>query len=188
MLLAHELVRGAILEGDTLLPDAVVDLSDVVEAVRAQRARTPHAPGEGLPTPQRAFLPWETAVFEHPVEGAAARRRNLYASQRRLDAGGYRLEFTVVDVGLTGEELEVAYYGACSVLLDAAGAMVRFERDMQPDQHEVLVEDGQLLEMVFPVLVANHLWNMGVLGEEEIEVMRTDELALSGAFGAAAQA
>lgn len=188
MLLAHELIRNAMLDGDTMVPDVVVDLSDVEEAVRSNRAKLPHAPGDRLPKPAGAYMPWESAVYEHPLEGEEARRRNIYASQARSAEGLYRITLTVVDMGLADEELEVSYYGACSVTLNELGVLVAFERDEEGDAGETLVADGQLLEMVFPVLIANHLVNTGVMGPGSVTVVQREQpdyySALAGLLGA----
>lgn len=167
MLLAHELVRNAAMDGGVPVPDVVVDLSDVEEAVRSSRKVTCFAPGERLPRPAGSHMPWESAVYEHPLESEYVRRRNIYASQERSEEGLYRLTMSVIDMGLVGDELDIAYYGACRVLLDEHGIMSGFERDRSGDPHEVLVDDGELLEMVFPVLVANHLVNAGVLRTDD---------------------
>lgn len=188
MLLAHELIRNAMLDGETMVPDVVVDLSDVEEAVRSNRAKLPHAPGDRLPKPAGAHMPWESAVYEHPLEGEAARCRNIYASQARSAEGLYRITLTVVDMGLAGEELEVSYYGACSVTLNEQGVMVAFERDEGGDAGETLVSDGQLLEMVFPVLIANHLVNTGVMGPDHVDVVSGENTILSNSLGQALSA
>lgn len=188
MLLAHELVRNAALDGDMPVPDVVVDLSDVEEAVRSNRAKACFAPGERLPKPEGSFMPWESAVYEHPLEAEHVRRRNIYASQERSGDGLYRLTMTVIDMGLVGEELDVAYYGACSVLLDENGSLAGFERDRSGDPHEVQVDDGQLLEMVFPVLVANHLMNTGVISPDDGDVIPSDDLVFSASLGRVLQA
>jgi len=188
MLLAHELVRYAVLAGDSMVPSVVVNLADVEEAVRVNRARTPHAPGDRLPTPEGAQMPWESAVYEHAVEGDERRRRNIYASQERLADGRFRITLSVIDMGLVGGGLEFAYYGACSVFLDERGVYCGFERGESSDEHEVLVGDGRLLEMVFPVLIANHLLNTGVLGASDVDVVSSEDLVFSGALGQALSA
>lgn len=182
MLLAHDLIRGAVAEGDTMVPDAVVDLSEVEEAVRASRAKLPHAPGDRLPTPEYAHMPWESAVYEHPLEGETVKRRNIYASQERSEDGRVRITFSVVDMGLVRDELDIAYYGGCRVLLNERGMLAAFERDEIADEHEVLIADGQLLEMVFPALVANHLLNTGRVAASQMSVMTSQALGLSGSF------
>lgn len=188
MLLAHELVRSAALDGDTMVPSVVIDLSDVEEAVRANRAKTPHAPGDRLPTPEGAQMPWESAVYEHPLEGDAARRRNIYASQERSEDGRFRITFSVIDMGLAGDEVEFAYYGACNVFLNESGIYSGFERDASSDEHEVLVEDGQLLEMILPALIANHLLNTGVLDADDVDVVPSEDTLFTGVLGQALSA
>ena len=180
--LLEKFIRGAVAEGDTVVPDAVVDLSEVAEAVRSNRAKLPHAPGDHLPTPEYAHMPWESAVYEHPLEGEAVRRRNIYASQERSEDGRVRITFSVVDMGLVKDELIIAYYGACRVLLNERGVMASFERDEVADEHEVLVADGQLLELVFPALVANHLLNTGRVTAGAMSILTSDALAFSGSF------
>lgn len=179
MLLAHELVRNAAMDGGAPVPDVVVDLSDVEEAVRSNRKVTLFAPGERLPRPAGSQMPWASAVYEHPLEAEHVRRRNIYASQERSEEGHYRLTMSVIDMGLDGEELAISYYGACSVLLDENGVMAGFERDRSSDPHEVQVDDGELLEMIFPVLVANHLVNKGAISPTDAEIIASDKLIFS---------
>ncbi len=186
MLLAHDLVFNAAVDGDMPIPDVIVDVSDVEEIVRLSRAKLPHAPGDNLPAPEASHMPWESAVYEHPVEGEYVRRRNIYASQERSDDGQYHLTMTVIDIGLLDDQLEVAYYGACNLTLDPEGVLAGFERGPVDDDHEVQVDDGQLLEMLFPVLVANHLMNTGVIGAED--VVPSDQVVYSNSLGQAIQA
>lgn len=164
MLLAHELVFNAAVDGDMPIPDVIVDVSDVEEIVRLSRAKLPHAPGDNLPAPEASHMPWESAVYEHPLEGEHGGRRNIYASQENSIDGQYHLTMTVVDMAVVDDQLDVTYYGACTVALSADGVLVGYERGPNGDAHEVPIEDGALLEMLLPALVANHLVNTGVVG------------------------
>jgi len=170
--LALELFQQALAEGRPT-PDAVIDLTSVSAQVAAARARLPHAPGERLPRPKASQLPWPTAVYEYLVDEAPEPRcRHVLASQARLGDGSYVITMAVVDIVVAGDEVRVANYGGCNVHLEPDGAPSRLERIAEPgDESVVAVGDGELMEMLFPALMANHLLNTGVVSEDALEVI-----------------
>ena len=156
-------------------PDAVIDLTTVVEVVREQRVEEAQAPGVGLPTRPASHCLHETTLYEHPLEEDPRALRVMFASQEAGGEGGFEVDVSILDVYPQEDaSVSITYYGRGMLSLSSEGRLVTLTQMVDPNaEHVVRVEPGEFLEMVFPLLVANHLMHEG-------DVEAEDFVAVSG--------
>ena len=144
-------------------PEAVIDLSTVVEVVREQRLEDPQAPGVGLPTRKGSHCPHATTLYEHRLEEDPRALRVLFVSQEAGEDGGYEVDVSILDVYPQADEtVSITYYGRGVMSLSGEGCLETLTQLVDPNaEHVVRVEAGEFLEMAFPLLVANHLMHAG---------------------------